>query len=480
MSILVVDAGTTSIRAVIVHSDGTLSHEIREKMPPETPADGLVEFDANAYATAALSCARQALAAHGPVEAVGVTNQRGTTVVWDRSTGQAVAPALGWQDLRTVGDCLVLNSEGFSFAPNQSATKVSHILDQIDPDRSRDLCFGTVDSWIVWTLTEGRAHVSDYANGGVTGLLTTDAQGFDQKVLERLRIPERMLPTYVPSSGFIEHATALEGAPPVTGLTGDQQGSLIGQNCLDPGSVKITFGTGAMLDMSLGETRPSFATRGTGGTYPIAVGVINDRLRWGIEGIMLSAGTTIDWLTADLNMIDSAAESAALATSVADSAGVVMVPALIGLGTPYWDYGARGSLFGLTRGVTQAHIVRATLEGIAERGADLFESAVQDSGYNPDTIRVDGGMCQNEFFVHHLARTTQRTIEIAPVVESTALGAGFLAGVSVGTWSGWDEVASLWAPKQTIEPGEPTDRDRWKTACQRAAEWYPELTHLGL
>lgn len=480
MSILVVDAGTTSIRAVIVHSNGTLSHEVRQQMPPDTPADGLVEFDADAYAQAALSCARQTLTAHGPVDGVGVTNQRGTTVVWDRATGRAVAPALGWQDLRTVGDCLVLNGEGFSFAPNQSATKISHILDQVDPDRSRDLCFGTVDSWIVWTLTEGKAHVTDYANAGVGGLLTPDAAGLDMAVLERLRIPEQMLPQLVPSSGFIEYATALDGAPPVTGLTGDQQGSLIGQNCLTPGSTKITFGTGAMLDMTLGETRPSFPTRGTGGTYPIAVGLIDDQLLWGIEGIMLSAGTTIDWLTGDLELMESAAESSAIAQSVDDSAGVVMVPALIGLGTPHWDYGARGSLFGLTRGVTRAHLVRATLEGIAERGADLVEAALQDGGYNPDTIRVDGGMSQNEFFVRHLARTTQRVIEVAPVVESTALGAGFLAGVSVGTWSSWDEIAGLWEPKQTVEPGEPTDRDRWKTACSRAAEWYPELTHLGL
>ena len=293
-------------------------------------------------AEAALEVARRSLTDGGPVDGVGIANQRASTIVWDRATGVPVAPGLGWQDLRTVGDCLVWQAEGLRFAPNQSATKVAHLLDNADPDRSRDLCVGTVDTWILWNLTEGRVHASDASNAGVTGLLTADAAGWDTAVLERLRIPVGSLPSLVDSSGSVGEASALPGAPLICGIAGDQQASLIGQGCVAPGPAKITFGTGGMLDLVVGPTRPSFAGRGPAGTFPIVAWRRGDELMWGLEGIMLSAGTNVEWLRDDLGIIPSAAASHEVAASCADTEGVVYVPALLGLGTPEWDYGARG------------------------------------------------------------------------------------------------------------------------------------------
>lgn len=477
MSILVIDLGTSSVRAAVVHDDATVTHEHRLATLPDSPVAGLVEFDAAAYADAALDCARAALGDHGPVDGVGVTNQRGSTVVWDRATGEPVAPAQGWQDLRTVGNCLVLASEGIRLAPNQSATKVADILDQVDPDRRRDLCFGTPDSWIVWRLTEGAHHVSDLSNAGIWGLLRPDASHYDPEVLERLRIAPSMLPRIVDSSGVVGEATALDGAPPVCGILGDQQASLIGQGGVRPGSAKATFGTGGMLDVCLGD-RPPFAGRGEAGTFPIVCWRRGDELTWGVEAVMLSAGTNVEWLVEDLGILDSVEGSAEVAASVDDTGGVVYVPALLGLGTPRWDYGARGTLLGLTRGSGRAHVVRAVLEGVAERGADLVESAEADSGLRLDALRVDGGMSTNPLFVQHLADASQRIVEVSPVTEATALGAGFAAGLAVGTWDGWDDVAAAWRPARVHEPGPATDRDRWREAVERAAGWHADLSAL--
>ena len=476
MSILVIDLGTSAVRAAVVHDDATVTHEFRATTLPDSPAPGLVEFDAAAYAAAAMECARAALDAHGSVDAVGVTNQRATTIVWDRVTGEPLAPAQGWQDLRTVGDCLVLGAEGIRLAPNQSATKLANILDQVDPDRSRDVCFGSPDSWIIWQLTGGAHHVSDLTNAGTWGLLRPDASHYDVAVMERLRIPASILPRIVDSSGVVGEASALDGAPPVCGIAGDQQASLIGQGGVRPGAAKITFGTGGMLDVCLGPDRPTFATRGGAGTFPIACWRRGEETVWGVEAIMLSAGTNVEWLVEDLGILDRPEDSAELAASVADTGGVVYVPALLGLGTPRWDYGARGALLGLTRGSGRAHVTRAVLAGVAERGADLVEAAEADTGCTLDTLRIDGGMATNPVFVQLLADATQRPVEVSPVTEATALGAGFLAGLAVGTWSDWDDVAAAWQPAREHEPGAPTDRDRWRDAVERAAGWHQDLS----
>lgn len=478
MSILVIDVGTSSVRASVVHPDATVTHETRRVTLPDTPMAGLVEFDAAAYAQAALDCARETLAAHGPVEAVGVCNQRASTIVWDRATGEPVAPALGWQDLRTVGECLVLSAEGRPMTPNQSATKLAHLLDAVDPDRVRDLCFGSPDSWLVWQLTGGAHHVSDLSNAALWGLLTHDAGGLDHELLEQLRIPVESLPRIVDSTGVIGEATALDGAPPICGIAGDQQASLVGQACVLPGLAKTTFGTGAMLDVCIGSERPAFAAKGGHGTFPIVAWSEHGRPTWGVEAIMLSAGTNIEWLVDDLGVLPDAAASGAVAASVPDTDGVAYVPALMGLGTPRWDFGARGTLLGVTRGTTAAHVVRAVLEGVAQRGADLVESAEADCELSLETLRVDGGMTANEVFVQALANATGKVVEVSAQREATTLGAGFLAGLAIGTWSSWDDVAATWNPAASVEPTGSSDRDRWREAVDRAAEWHPDLSAL--
>ena len=482
MGILVIDAGTSGVRAAIVGPDASVSHEVHRATLPDSPMPGLVEFDAAAYVAAAMDCARETLerydGAHGAVQAVGISNQRASTVVWDRATGEPIAPALGWQDLRTVGDCLVLGAEGFRLAPNLSATKLAHLLDTHDPDRSRDLCFGTVDSWLVWNLTEGAHHVSDLTNAGIWGLLDRSATHLDTALLDRLRIPASMLPRIVDSTGVVGEATALPGAPLICGLAGDQQSSLVGQACVQPGMAKITFGTGGMLDVCVGAQRPSFSTRGAGGCFPMVAWRQGGATTWGVEAIMLSAGTNVEWLRDDLGLIPDAAASAALAASVPDSDGVVYVPALMGLGTPKWDYGARGALLGLTRGTQAAHVVRAVLEGVAQRGADLVDAAEEDSELTLAALRVDGGMSANDVFVQALADATQRPVEISPVLEATTLGAGFLAGLATGVWGSWDDLADTWRPRRRVEPGSATDRDRWAEAVERSGRWFEDLSSL--
>jgi glycerol kinase len=460
-----------------VAPDGAVRHTQHLRVPPSTPAPGLVEFDADELAAAALQVARQSLSEVGNVDAVGITNQRASTVLWDPATGRPVGPGIGWQDLRTAGTCLMLQGEGLRLAPNASATKLSYLLDSYDYARERHLLFGTVDSWIVWQLSQGATHVTDASNAGVTGLLARDGSGWSQRTLDLLRIPSSVLPAIVDSSGPAAEATALPGCPPITGIVGDQQASLIGQGCTRPGLAKATFGTGAMLDAYV-ERRPAFDVRGDGGCFPIVAWRRNGRLNYGVEAIMLSAGSAVDWLRDDLGLIESAAASDAVAGSVADAGGVYFVPSLLGLGTPYWDFGARGTLLGLTRGSGRAEVVRAVLEGIAHRGADLLEAAEADAGTPIESLRVDGGMSANAVFVQALANACSRPVELSPVLEATTLGAAYLAGMAVGLWSDEDEVADAWAPRAVVEPSARLDRDRWKEAVSRARGWIPEFSSL--
>lgn len=477
MSLLVVDVGTSSTRAAIVRPDGAIDHVHQQATPPDTPFPGLVEFDAAELAATTLDLARRALADGGPVDAVGVTNQRASTIVWDRATGEPIGPAIGWQDLRTIGMCLELQGEGIRQAPNASATKLAHLLDQVDADRSRDLCFGTVETWIVWHLTRGAAHVTDLSNAGCTGMMAGDGSGWAPAILERLRIPAVALPDIVDSTGFVAPATALDGAPPIAGIAGDQQASLIGQSCVRPGLGKATFGTGAMLDVCLGG-RPESPIRCDGGSFPIVAWRDEAGPTWGVEAIMMAAGTNVSWLCEDLGLIDSPAQSHDVASRCDDTGGVVFVPALLGLGTPYWDHGARGTLLGLTRGSGRPEVVRAVLEGVAHRGADLLEAAERDGGTTLPALRIDGGMSANPTFVQALADAAQRPVEVSPVLEATTLGAAYLAGLAIGTWGSWDDIATAWSPRQVVEPNRVLDRDQWAEAVRRARGWIPELSAL--
>lgn len=491
-ALLVVDVGTSGVRAAVVLPDGLVAHVHHRSVLPDTPAPGLVEIDADRMAGAVLELARQVLAEAGPVAGVGIANQRATTVVWDRKSGRPVAPAIGWQDLRTVGTCLTLQAEGLRLAPNASATKVAAILDAVDPERRRaeagELCFGTVDSWVAWVLSGGpdgaALHVTDATNAGVTAMVRPDAGGWDPRVLEPLGIPDAMLPAIVDSSGVVGEAAALEGSPPICGLAGDQQASLVGQGCLRPGQAKATFGTGGMLDLCTGETRPAATGRGEAGTFPIVAYRRRGVTRWGVEAMMLSAGSCVEWLRDDLGIISSAEQSGELAAGCPDAGDVWFVPALLGLGTPVWDFGARGTLLGLTRGTGRAHLARAVLEGVAHRGADLVEAAEADSGFEVPSLRVDGGVSANEVFVAALAEATGRPVLVSSELEATTLGAGLLAGMATGTWRDEDEVAATYRPRLIVEPtldetARARRRERWLEARARAEQTIPELSGIS-
>lgn len=483
MKLGVIDVGTTTMRVAVVDQNLAVVDIETARVPNATPFPGLVEFDAAAMADTVIEIASRVFGrTPGGVAAVGVANQRASTVVWDRATGRPVGPGLGWQDLRTVMDCITLKADhDLALAPNQSATKLRWLLDNVAGARDGDVCFGTVDSWLTWKLSGGSAHVTDHTNAAVTGLTAAAGTAWNPQVLALLGVPEAMLPALVPASGVVGEAVRLPGAPPLAARVGDQQASLVGQGCVRPGPAKITFGTGGMLDLCTGADPPISARRSRHGTFPIVAWSSATETAWGLEAIMLSAGSNVDWLCEDLGLLAAPADSDAVARTVADTAGVVYVPALVGLGTPQWDYGARGTLFGVSRGVTAGHVVRAVLDGVAQRAVDLLEAAEADTGARIDEVRVDGGMSANPTFVQALADLSGRPVAVSPVVEATTLGAAFLAGLAVGVWASVDDGGALWRPAAVVEPGpvgRTAERAQWAVALQRAGQWIPELSAL--
>jgi glycerol kinase len=487
-AVLAIDAGTSGVRAAVVTEAGEVAASAYRQALPSRPMPNFVEFDATALAGAALEVAGRALAAwDAPVAAVGITNQRASTILWERSSGKPTGPGVGWQDLRTVGMCLALRADGLRLAPNASATKLAFLLDMADPSRVRaeagELAFGTVDTWLAWVLSGGTVHATDPSNAAMTGLVATDGSGWDRAVLDALRIPSPVLPAVVDSAGVVGPASVLPRAPPVGGLAGDQQASLLGQGCVTSGAAKLTLGTGGMLDICTGRSRPAWPGRGPAGTIPIVAWRRAGVVTWGAEAIAITAGTAVEWLRDDLGLLGSAAESEALAASVPDAGGVVFVPAFLGLGTPRWDYGARGAFFGLTRGTGRAEIVRAVLEGVAQRGADLLEAAESDTGLVAGRLRVDGGMSANGVVLQALADATGRPVEAAPVTEATTLGAAYLAGLAVGVWPDEAAVARLYRPRRVVEPAVPDEeradrRARFAAAVEACAGWVPELSAI--
>jgi glycerol kinase len=485
-NILVIDVGTTGLRAAVVDEHLSIRAIEYRLSAPTSPAPGLVEFDGVAMAANLLDAAHAVLDAVGqPIDAVGITNQRASTLVWDRDTGVPVGPGLGWQDLRTVIECITAKAEhGWSIAPNQAVTKLAWLLQNTPGLDGRELCFGTVDSWVAWTLSGGAVHVSDQTNASATatGLLQIDGSAWNADVLGAFGISESLLPNVVDSIGVFGHASVLPGSPPMAAMLGDQQASLVGQGGVVPGATKITFGTGGMLDVCTGGSIPDAARRHAHGTYPLPLWSRDGAITWGVEGIMLSAGTNVEWLRDDLGLIETSADSHDVAALCDDAEGVVYVPALLGLGTPQWDYGARGTLLGLTRGSERRHVVRAVLEGVAHRGADLVDAAIADTGIDVSTVRIDGGMSQNPTFVQALADATERPVEVSPIVEATTIGAAFLAGVGVGVWPDVASIAQLWNPAHTVDPRAGIDhagrRSTWRRALERAGGWLPDLSAL--
>ncbi|HEU5085245.1 MAG TPA: FGGY-family carbohydrate kinase [Acidimicrobiales bacterium] len=476
MTVLVVDAGTSGVRSVAVRPDGSVAAEVRAEVLPASPAPGLVELDPAATAAAAVETATAVLDQVGPVDGVGITNQRASTIAWDARTGEAVAPGIGWQDLRTVGRCLALRAEGVRLAPNTSACKAEWLVQHTDVP-AEHLRIGTVDTWLAWVLSDGSSHVTDASNALVTELYDPAGRRWRGDLLSLLGVPEGALARVVDSAGVAAEARRLPGAPPIAALVGDQQASLLGQGCIAPGDAKLTLGTGGMLDVCLG---PDPGPSPTAGTFPIIAWRLAGADTWGREAVMLSAGTCVEWLRDGLGILDDVADSDAVAATVPDAGDVMFVPALSGLGTPHWDHGARGTLVGITRGTTRPHIVRAVLEGVALRAAELLDAAEADAGITAATLRVDGGMSRNAQVLQALADACGRPVERSPLVEATALGAAYLAGVAVGTWPDLATAAATRPSTEPITPRRSLDRERFADATRRAAGWIPELSSLDL
>ena len=516
--ILALDQGTTSSRAMLFDHAGAVVATEQAEFAQIFPQPGWVEHDAveiwqsqlktaqkclkqaskqaskqaldlSIYARAAPNLvARQTSASLPEILAIGITNQRETTVLWDRLTGQPLANAIVWQDRRTAARCYELRDLGHADVIQQktglvldayfSATKLAWLLDNVPSARARadkgELAFGTMDSWLIWNLTGGKVHVTDVSNASRTMLLNINTLTWDDELLALFNIPSSVLPQVMPSSGVVSHTDpALFGtAIPIAGIAGDQQAATFGQACLKPGMAKNTYGTGCFMLMNTGGQPVASQNK-----LLSTVGwQLNTRTAYCLEGSVFMGGATIQWLRDGLQIIKSAADVQALAETVSDTGDVYLVPAFTGLGTPHWDPYARGAMLGLTRGTTQAHIARAALEAIALQSADVFAAMSQDAGLSLKELRVDGGASANNLLMQMQADYSGVPVVRPKVLETTALGAAYLAGLAVGFWSGLEEIASQWQMDRRFEPQiGPDERAaklaRWHKAVARAKAW---------
>jgi len=485
--ILALDQGTTSSRALVFAPDGRVLGLAQREFTQHYPQPGWVEHDPREILATQFDCARGALAAAGlaptDIVAVGITNQRETCLLWDRASGAAVTPAIVWQDRRTAALCAALRAEGAEalvrertgllLDPYFSCSKLRWLLDQ-DANLARraargELAFGTIDTWLVWHLSEGRSHLTDVSNASRTGLLHLADGTWDEEMLALWRIPREILPEVRDSSGVCATATALGADLPIAGIAGDQQAALFGQACHAPGMAKCTYGTGCFLLLATGSVRP----RPHGGLLATAAWRIDGRLDYALEGSVFMGGATVQWLRDGLGLIREAAEVEALAASVPDSAGVTLVPAFAGLGAPYWDAEARGVLVGLTRGSHRAHIARAALEGIAWQVTEVLEAMSADAGLALAELRVDGGASANDLLMQIQADALGVTLVRPRQRESTAFGAALLAGLGAGLYRDRAEAAAHWQGEARFVPrrapaAQAEARARWQRAVAAA------------
>lgn len=480
MRALALDVGSSSIRCAVVDETGLVSHVHQRALAVHSPAPGVVEYDARQIAAITMELAR-ATDAVGSIDVVGVTNQRATTVVFDQRTGQPVGPALSWQDLRTIAQCLELQREGVHLAPNQTATKAAWLLNAASGDRSH-LRVATLDAWITWHLSGGADFITDRSNACLTGLVTRSVDHWDAQLGARLGVDVASLPTIVNSYGDLATATTLTGRPQITAIAGDQPASTFGQSCVTHGT-KITFGTAAVLDAVTHDGAPQAMRRFESGCYPTVLRSNSTHVSWGVEAIELSAGLSVAWLRDGIGILDDLGHCEQFASSVDDSDGVTFVPALNGLGTPQWDFGARGAFFGLTRGTRRPHLIRAVLEGVAQRGVDLVEASVAHTLDDASELRVDGAMCANQFFVQRFADFLGRPVAVSSELEATTRGIGLMALVGAGHLS-LDDVASLWRPRYVVEPRlsedeRATRRAEWVRCTARASRTIPEFSEIS-
>ena len=490
--IMALDSGTTSNRCILFNAAGEVCSVAQKEFTQIFPQPGWVEHDADEIFATQLEVAKQAMAnigaTAGDIAAIGITNQRETTIVWNKFTGRPVYNAIFWQCRRTAPYCDTLVAQGLVdtirsktglvIDPYFSGTKIRWILENVPGVRKQaengELLFGTVETWLIWKLTGGRVHVTDYSNASRTMLFNINTLQWDADILKLMDIPASMLPTPMPSSCRYGSTDAqFFGAPiPIAGAAGDQQAALFGQTCFDAGDSKVTYGTGAFLLMNTGE-KPIFS--GSGLVTTIAWG-LDGKVCYALEGSIFVAGAAIQWLRDELRFIESAGDSEYMAQKVQDTNGCYVVPAFTGLGAPYWDAYARGAVVGLTRGVNKYHIIRATLDSIAYQTNDVLEAMATDSGIRLSALKVDGGASANNYLVQ-----TQADISGAPVlrprcVETTAMGAAYLAGLAVGYWSGLEDIRKNWsvdrrfAPQISQEIREQRLRG-WKKAVACTAGW---------
>ena len=490
--ILALDQGTTSSRAIIFGNDGKIVSVAQKEFTQIYPKAGWVEHDPMEIWGTQSGVAREAMDKIGigadDIAAIGITNQRETTVVWERSTGKPIYNAIVWQCRRTAPICDELKAKGLAETIRNktglvvdayfSGTKVKWILDNVEGARERakngELCFGNIDTWLIWNLTKGKVHVTDYSNASRTMLFNIHELAWDKEILEELDIPEAMLPE-AKASSFVYGETDKEifGAEiPIAGAAGDQQAALFGQACYKPGMAKNTYGTGCFMLMNTGEKA---VTSSNGLLTTIAWG-LNGKVEYALEGSIFIAGASVQWLRDELKIIDNAAASEEMAAAVVDTNGVYVVPAFVGLGAPYWDMYARGSILGLTRGANRNHIVRATLESIAYQTRDVLEAMQEDSKINLQALKVDGGAVANNFLMQFQADILGVPIYRPEVTETTALGAAYLAGLAVGFWASKDEIAGKWNVDRVFEPvmdGSLRDKKYagWKKAVSRTLKW---------
>lgn len=484
--ILALDQGTTSSRALVVDRQGRVQGVAQQPLTQHFPQPGWVEHDPAEIWDTQLQAARQAMDAAGcavsQIAAIGITNQRETTLIWERSSGRPLHRAIVWQDRRTASICDALRSAGHEplftqrtgllLDPYFSGTKVRWLLDHIPDGQARaasgELCFGTVDSWLIWRLTGGRTHVTDVSNASRTLLMDLRAQQWDEALLDILRIPAELLPRIVPSSQVV--ASDTQGIP-IAGIAGDQQAALFGQRCVRPGMVKNTYGTGCFMLAHTGNT-PVLSEHGLLTTAACAAG---GQAAFALEGSVFVAGAAVQWLRDGLGIIQDAAQVESLAASVPDNGGVFLVPAFTGLGAPHWEPRATGLITGLTRGSTAAHLARATLEAIAFQNVDLVRAMELDARMQVTELRVDGGAARNDLLMQFQADVLGVPVVRPRLWESTALGAAYLAGLAVGYWAAEAELDALWAVERRFEPTMAAERREalligWRDAIERTRQ----------
>ena len=490
--ILALDQGTTSSRAILFNHDGHIVKTSQREFTQHYPQPGWVEHDPAEIWSTQRAVAQAIVDDPAQIAAIGITNQRETTVVWDRETGDPVYNAIVWQDRRTARFCDQLREEGFDQTILEktglvtdayfSGTKVAWILDNVpgarEKARAGRLAFGTVDSFLVWKLTGGRLHITDVSNASRTMLYDIHKKWWSTTITDRLNIPMSMLPQVVASSTvYGETEPTIFGAPiRIAGIAGDQQAATFGQVAFEQGMAKNTYGTGCFMLLNTG---PQPIRSQNKLLTTVAWRVDEHPTQYALEGSIFIAGAAVQWLRDELKIVDNAADTGAIAYSVDDTGGVYVVPAFVGLGAPYWDSYARGTIVGLTRGTSRAHIVRATLEGIAYQTRDVVQAMKADSGIDLQTLRVDGGASNNDFLMQFQADVLGVPVERPAVTETTALGAAYLAGLAVGYWSSQAELVQQWQVDKTFEPSMDADRREslyagWQKAVGRARNWIEE------